>query len=64
MLSEYKKRLDGLTESELANELASLKRLMAGVMQEYEDRKETLALIGSQMDQVRERLSDYEEAPF
>jgi hypothetical protein len=64
MLSEYRTRLAGYGEAELVNELATLKRLMDQLTQEHMDRAETLWLVSQQMDHVRTRLADYEEAPF
>jgi hypothetical protein len=52
MSLHYVRKLSTLSESELESERAALNRLLSSVIQEYDDRRETIEYLVSQRNMV------------
>lgn len=59
-LKSYIYKIDIYNKKELEEEYNKLYKLLNTVFQEYRDREETIYLISRQIDEVRNRLQDYE----
>lgn len=59
-LKSYISKIDIYNKKELEEEYNKLYKLLNTVFQEYRDREETIYLISRQIDEVRNRLQDYE----
>jgi hypothetical protein len=53
-LTEYRAKIGSMTAPELAGEEIKLGRLLDSLTQAYRDRRETMALVLRQLDEVRQ----------